>query len=321
MKLSVLVTAYNADKTLKPCLDSLLNQGIDDYEIIVVNDGSSDHTAEIMNEYEVKYPKIFKMIHQENGGVSVARNSALNAALGEYVTYVDSDDFVYELSYAHILKIASQHNSDLVVYDANYITLEGVESPFRMLNLESGLISSQQYYLAPPCPWNKIMRRRLFIENKLSFNEGMIYEDYALIPNLAQTAKSIYYLAEPLIGYVLSDNSIMRSASYKAKSVDIIKASQVLLEHCDMKQFSLEVEYVIYEHLLVNSARYFLAYEQYEVIHQIADFMKKNFPNWKKNPYIRLTPFKDRFISGLFIHKKAKLVQCLVSSKRKIRSV
>lgn len=320
MKLSVIVTAYNAASSLKNCLDSLVNQNLNDYEIIVVNDGSRDGTAQIMNEYQERHPQLFKMIHQENKGVSGARNSGFDAAEGEYITYVDSDDHVYKDAYQKIVGVALQHQCDLVVYDANYEYLDGTTSPFIMSEAVEGFITAQQFYMVPPCPWNKIMRKKLFTEANLRFEEGMIYEDYSLIPNLAQCANSIYYIKEAMIAYVQSDNSIMRSAGYKKNAIDIIKASDLLVKHCDMSQFKNEVELLVYDSLLQNSSRYFLMHEKYDEMAQVADFMKTSFPDFMKNPYIKQRSKKERFIAYLFVHKQAKLVARIVGTKRKIRS-
>lgn len=320
MKLSVIVTAYNAASSLKCCLDSLVDQNLADYEIVVVNDGSHDETKVIMDDYQSQYPYLFKMIHQANMGVSGARNSGFDAAEGEYITYVDSDDHVYQDAYRKIIELAIQHDSDLVVYDANYEYLDGNTSPFVMSEAAEGFLTRQQFYLVPPCPWNKIMRKHLFIEANLRFEVGMIYEDYALIPNLAQKANSIYYHKEAMIAYVQSDNSIMRSSGYKKNATDILKASEILFQHCDQSQFKNEVEFVVYDSLLQNSSRYFLMHEKFEELKQVADFMRKHFPDFMKNPYIKQRPRKERLIARLFVNKQTKLLALLVGTKRKIRS-
>ncbi len=98
MKLSVIVPAYNVEKFLPRCLDSLLRQGLEvgEYEVICVNDGSPDNCAQILAEYEQKYPGIFRVITQENRGLGEARNTGMKVAQGEYIAFVDSDDYVVD---------------------------------------------------------------------------------------------------------------------------------------------------------------------------------------------------------------------------------
>lgn len=92
-KISIIVPVYNSSKYLRSCIDSILKQSLSDWELILVNDGSTDDSGEICDEYAVKYPAI-RVIHKENAGVSEARNTGLVAATGEYVGFVDSDDTI-----------------------------------------------------------------------------------------------------------------------------------------------------------------------------------------------------------------------------------
>lgn len=312
MKLSILVTAYNAASTIERCLDSLVCQDLEDYEIIVVNDGSKDATAEIVNSYESKYPHV-KLISQPNGGVSKARNTAMHAALGEYITYVDSDDYVAENTYGMIMKKAEE-GYDIVVYDGYFDDGEKLDY-FKMAKCSQGEMSAKDYFMSEPCPWNKVMRKALF-DKTGDFEVDMIYEDYALIPRLANSMKKAYYLATPVVYYYQSADSIMRGDTYKKKAVDIIKASKILADG-SMDHFHDEVEAVIYEHLLQNGCRYFLQYDKYEELNLAADFMRAYFPKWRQNSYLKERSFKEKLIGQLFYMHQAKLVKKLVNIKNK----
>lgn len=111
VQLSVIVPVYNMEKYLQRCLDSLLNQNISDYEIILVDDGSKDKSLEICDEYANKYPFVH-VIHKENQGLGFARNSGLDVAKGKYVSFVDSDDTVSPKHFCELLKVAEEHNAD-----------------------------------------------------------------------------------------------------------------------------------------------------------------------------------------------------------------
>ena len=115
MKVSVIVPVYNVEEYLAPCLDSLVKQTLQDIEIIVVNDGSPDNSQEIIDRYVKKYPNLVKAMIKENGGQASARNMALEIAKGEYVNFVDSDDWVKIDMYENMYKKAKEEDADIVV--------------------------------------------------------------------------------------------------------------------------------------------------------------------------------------------------------------
>ena len=127
MKLSVIVPVYNVEKYLPRCLDSLLRQDMKsgEWEIICVNDGSPDNSATILAEYEKKYPDIFKVITQENQGLGGARNTGTALAKGEYVTYLDSDDYIIDNSYSYFLNHFCQDKPDVLCYDYSCVFTDG----------------------------------------------------------------------------------------------------------------------------------------------------------------------------------------------------
>lgn len=127
MKLSVIVPVYNVERFLPRCLDSLLRQGLsaDEYEVICVNDGSPDNSAQILDEYQQKHPDIFKVITQENQGLGGARNTGTAQAQGEYVTYLDSDDYITDNAYSFLLEQFCQDKPDVLCYDYMLIYTDG----------------------------------------------------------------------------------------------------------------------------------------------------------------------------------------------------
>ena len=127
MKLSVVVPVYNVERFLPRCLGSLLHQGLlpEEYEVICVNDGSLDNSAAILEEYRAKYPAIFKVITQENQGLGGARNTGTTVAQGEYVTYIDSDDYVIDNAYSYLLEHFCQDQPDVLCYGHRCIFTDG----------------------------------------------------------------------------------------------------------------------------------------------------------------------------------------------------
>lgn len=130
MKLSIIAPVYNVEKYLSKCLDSLFSQGLDpeDFEIIVVNDGSTDSSLEIAREYEAAHDNIV-VLSQENQGISVARNAGMDTARGDYIYFIDSDDFLLKNSLCHLLELAYRHDADMVTFKSSVLR-EGVNDSF-----------------------------------------------------------------------------------------------------------------------------------------------------------------------------------------------
>lgn len=142
MKLSVIVPVYNVEKFLPRCLDSLLRQGMEvgEWEVICVNDGSPDNCAAILAEYEKKYPDIFKVVTQENQGLGGARNTGTALARGEYVAYVDSDDYLIDGAYRYLLDTFCKDKPDVLHFSYQNIYTDGTQVPDSDANLEGRVV-------------------------------------------------------------------------------------------------------------------------------------------------------------------------------------
>lgn len=318
MLLSIVVTVYNREAYLRRCLMSLLHQDLDpsEYEIIVVNDGSTDHSAQIIDEFVRQYSNI-KKIDKSNSGVADTRNVGLRHATGTYLTYVDSDDFAEANAYGSLLQLALNHDYDIVVYDA-YKTYDDHREYLEFEpEMKEGELDGHQYVLFSPAPWNKLMKRSLFERGNISFPSGMIYEDYATIPLLANVAQSYYYVKTPVVNYYQENDSITRGKTYQAKWNDMLKASKQL-ERLDT-QYHTELEFNIYLYLLVRTSVNFLACDHYEELHEIASYMKQTYPSWRKNPYVKQRDANERFLAFMFSIHAGKGIKAMQKIKHLIR--
>ena len=137
MKLSVIVPVYNVEQYLPRCLDSLLRQGLEvgEYEIICVDDGSPDNSASILGKYKAYKPNIFKIITQENQGLGAARNVGSSLAQGEYITYLDSDDYIIDNAYSYLLEQFCQDKPDVLCYQMLRIYTDGTGYMIQMPDL------------------------------------------------------------------------------------------------------------------------------------------------------------------------------------------
>jgi len=188
MKLTIIIPVYNAAPTLRRCLDSIVKQTWDDFEVILVDDGSDDESADICDEY-AKTDRRLTVIHQANGGLSRARNAGLDKAQGNYVTFVDSDDFLDIGTYQALFGILDEHMEyDILEYPAIiHYGNKKAERPLTFFCME--FEDMREYWLQTRAythcyMWNKLFRRTLF--DGLRFPEGYRFEDVFLYPRLLE---------------------------------------------------------------------------------------------------------------------------------------
>ena len=187
---SIIVPVYNTEKYLHKCLDSLINQTLKDIEIICVNDGSTDDSLKILNEYAQKDSRI-KIITQENKKQGAARNAGLEIATGEYIGYVDSDDWVDLDFYEKLYNAATKHHFDIAL-GTNIRVKKNFNKKRLNINEEKEYTTLQEkldvnVQWKNPCPTNKIYKKTLLDKNNIKWPEGVFCEDRIY------TLKAVYY--------------------------------------------------------------------------------------------------------------------------------
>lgn len=199
--LSIIVPVYNVKEYLGKCVDSILNQTFDDFEIILVDDGSTDGSGKLCDNY--KNEERVRILHQTNSGQSAARNSGLSVASGNWVGFVDSDDWLEPEMYGQMMEAAKKHKADVVICrhrsvspDGETLHVEGINGEKDIDNIEATkLIMSDDEIRS--FAWNKIYHRRLFED--ICYPEGRIFEDTATTYKLLYKARRITTI--PYIGY------------------------------------------------------------------------------------------------------------------------
>lgn len=222
VKLSIVVPLYKSERYLPKCLDSLLQQDLplDEYEIILVNDGSPDHSKEIAEEYASKYPNIL-VLSQENKGASGARNYGLKEASGEFIRFVDPDDFIPPHSLNGFVRQMEEQQLDMlrfnyIVVDENYNEIDKLLSASRV-NYDSEVMSGASFLeqrLGFACYiWTFVFRTSVIKDNGIYFYEGDYYDDTPWTPRVCLASKRVNSVDVVGYYYYQSPGSILRSAS------------------------------------------------------------------------------------------------------------
>ena len=283
-KVSVIVPVYNSERYLRECLESVAAQSLSDIEIIIVNDGSTDSSRDIIEEFCKSCGRKAVCIDRENGGQAAARNIGMRAACGEYIAFVDSDDSLCPEALELLYDKAEREGLDILCFD--YYSVRNGKATREKSSPFGGGPDDIRYILGTTSPWNKIYSRALLSENGIAFAEGRIYEDLELVPALALYTDKIGFLDEALYYYNVRGGSVMRRAKYGKELADIYFVMSSLEKRFCKTKYACALEYLYIEHLLHLAAVRFLGYpEGREDICKISRIMRDRFPRWRKNPY------------------------------------
>ena len=242
-KLSIIVPVYNTEKHLKKCFDSIINQNNSEIEVVVINDGSTDNSEVIIKEYTEQYKDVFKYYKKDNSGVADTRNFGIEKATGEYIMFLDSDDYIDKKLYDNIKKYIDE-NVELIKYkmqrvDENDKILEIVPgATFDKITGEEGFnrLYGTDVLLDSPCVY--VIKKDIFERNNLKFKVGTEHEDFGLIPFVIVLAKSMISTNFYGYYYVQSKGSLMRNENYQKT----IKRVYDALGHYDnAKEYSQEI--------------------------------------------------------------------------------
>jgi glycosyltransferase involved in cell wall biosynthesis len=234
MKLSIVVPMYNTSQWLERCLDSLSSQGLETsaYEIIVVNDGSTDNSEEVFAEYKKKHPEVnLSLVSQANAGLSAARNAGTRQATGDYIWWVDSDDFVEENVMAPLLERAIADNLDVHCFGLQLYYEHGDVEPYPIGDTSEGKVLAGPDFMLkvsmPPSAWAALYRRQFLIDNELEFMPNVLHEDQEFTMRAYFLAQRAAYTPTVVYNYFQREGSIMKSNVPK-KTDDLVKICESL---------------------------------------------------------------------------------------------
>lgn len=284
--ISIIVPIYNAEKYLNRCIDSLINQTKKELEIILINDGSTDGSENIIKEYNDKRIKYFK---NKNQGIGKTRNFGLKKATGKYIMFCDSDDY-YELNMCELMyNKAKQENLDLVICDFykeydNRKQEEEKQPSFSNTNLKEKPALIRTINLAP---WNKIYKKELIINNDLYFEENLKYEDTPFVAKALDSAKKIGKIDKCLNHYLIHDNS--ETTIRDRRCFDIFKILDIIRNYYKDKDYIKEDLDKLTVRIITNYTIQQRVQEDKRVAMEFIDeafrYLEKEVPDYKNNKY------------------------------------
>ena len=318
IKVSIIVPFYNVENYIEKCLQSLVNQTLEDVEILLVNDGSQDNSETIAKQFVEKYPNKIIYLEKENGGLSDARNYAIPYAKGEYIAFLDSDDYVETNMYEEMYNKAKKEDLDYVECDFLW------EYPDRILESKGKQYSNKKemFIHTRVVAWNKLIKREIVQDNHLEFPKGYRYEDVEFFYKLLPFIHHYGIVQKPFIHYVQRENSISNVQNTRTK--EIIDVLEHVINYYKtnnlFEEYKEEIEYTYARYILCSSMLRMVMIEDKKERKEIIQFAWKSlntqFPNWKKNTYL-----KDKGLKNLYMRSVNGVTLKLYTSLARIKFI
>ena len=294
-KISIIVPIYNTENHLRKCLESLVNQTLEEIEIILVNDASPDDSNVIMEEYQQKYPDRVKCIYfKKNMSQGGARNKGIKIASGEYIMFVDSDDWIHTTMCEKLYNKAAGKDYDIVGCDFYKVNESTGKKRWNSLYFKQQVGKLTQKKKSSllfmfPIPWAKIVRRSLIIENQLYFPIHMKYEDAAVVPLYFVYANTMGIVEKPLYYYNIREESTSHLPDAKHHG-DSLKSGEMIYKQFkdrDLTNFQEEAEGLYLKQIFNSLRKSVLLFDTLDKkeLKYIGKILKKKYPECRKNHY------------------------------------
>ena len=323
MFLSIVVPVYNVAEYLQGCIDSILANDCADCEIILVDDGSTDGVCPgICDENAARHPSLIRVIHQENQGLGGARNTGLEAARGEYLLFVDSDDTITPDALEVLRSAVAETHAE--IYSFQLCTHDG-SGPKTLVEISRqyekpfSLGEHPEFLLSLPAAWARIWKRDLFLNTEIRYPSRVWYEDIRTSTKLFAVASSIVTLPQPLYHYLARPGSIMRNSNID-RNQEILLAFEDVLSwfraHGLLQAYRKELCRLAIDHIqLAATVRVARMDPRSPLLHEFAAYMQKNFPDFAQNPYLRDLPRSHKLLLKLISGRHYRLIRLLFRIK------
>lgn len=302
-KVSVIVPFYNVEKYIEKCLNSLVNQSLEEIEIILVNDGSQDSSKEKAKEIEKKFPNKIKYYEKANGGLGDARNFGIKYATGEYIAFLDSDDYVEPTMYEEMYEKAKQENADMVECDFwwEYPNKKREDIGDAYLN------QKEMLYKARVVAWNKLIKREIYENHpEARFPIGLRYEDIEGFYKILPYIKKVAFVRKCFIHYIQRKGSISNTQNKKNEEIFLVLENVINYYQKNnlYNDFKEELEYVYARYLLCSSFLRIVKIKDKKIRNELLNKTWENlnikFPNWKNNNILNsIKSLKNLYIKSV----------------------
>lgn len=326
-KISIIVPVFNVENYLRQCLKSLVAQNLEEIEILVINDGSTDNSQDIIDEFQKKFPQKIQSFTKENGGLSDARNFGLDRASGDFIAFVDSDDYVSATMFSEMHQLALLHNAEMVICNLQKVDENGnvIQKLPQISHLPEGIKLKENLSVFADLSYfacNKIFLKELFKEAR--FQKNMHFEDIELIPQLLLKCHTLAHTQNYHYQYLERQNSI--SKTHTERGLDILKAVENV-EKAFVKSSYSSNKNALKNFKILEGIYTFLAYAAFVKDPEINLKLEKAYFHFLKKNEISLREillykrFGKNYLLSLPIRKKVYYLLCFFGFQKWIKKL
>lgn len=326
-KVSVIVPVYNVEQYLEKCLNSLIHQTLEEIEIVVVNDGSTDHSQQIIDKFSAQFPDKIKAYTKENGGLSDARNFGIDRANGEFLGFVDSDDYVTPTMFEQMYFLAQKHDAEMVICNLQKVDEHGkiTQKLTQIPHLEEKIDLKNHFSVFSDLSYfacNKLFKKELFATKR--FKKGVHFEDIQLIPQLLLNCQTIAQTQEYHYQYLERSDSITKT--HTEKGLDILKAVNEVSDFFEKSMYS-EQKTALKNFKILEGVYTFLAYLAFvkeddvfrKMSSELRDFMRLN--DLSLRDILKYRRFNKNYLLSLSLKKKVFYILYFLRLEKLIRII
>ncbi|MBR2246592.1 MAG: glycosyltransferase family 2 protein [Bacilli bacterium] len=307
-KISIVVPCYNMEKKVKCCIDSIKKQSHKNFEVLMIDDGSKDKTAEVIKK-NIKYDKRFKYLYKKNGGLSDARNFGIKKAKGNYICFIDSDDYIEDDYLECLYNSIKENNTDISI--SYFMRIYENKKSLNKIN------SSFNELIKHPAAWNKLYKIELFKNSDIEYPLGKWYEDLGTFPKLLMLSSKISIVKKPLYNYIQNSSSIMHTYSDRIYEIyDIVEdIKKFAKDNKVYRRYKDNIEFINIYHILIGTIYRASFREDFNVniIRKIVNKVEKEYPNWYRNKGIKELPLPYKVYLNCIHHKRYKIIRLVIS--------
>lgn len=322
-EISIIIPVYNVKQWLPRSVEAVLANETANCELILVDDGSTDGSAALCDEYAAAHPTLIRVLHQKNAGPGAARNAGIAVAAGDWFLFVDSDDRLAPNALTRLRAVIAAEAADVISFQFYKESVSGQswEAWSGPLQVQTHFTLAEQpsFLLTQPSCWLRLWKRSVFVDNALRFPNVVWYEDVRTVVKLLAKATRIVNLPDHLYYYLDRPGSIMNS-SQLPRNREIVPAFADILDWFEQENLTeryhdelcaLTVQHV----LLAASVRVARIDPRSDILDEFARFTAERFPDWRSNPYNRTLPRLKRLALWLVAHRKFRLLRTLFNLK------
>ena len=327
MLISVIVPVYNVADYLPACMDALLCQSCQSWEIILVDDGSTDgKSGALCDAYAERHPELVRVIHQANGGLGAARNTGIEAAKGEYLLFVDSDDTLAPEALERLSAWVKESHADMYVFGFCYVTEAGEQAGEPRLSAVTGqpvtLADEPAMLLDSPSACFRLWKRELFADGTVRFPGRVWYEDLCTTPKALLRARSIVQKPDALYRYLLRVGSIMRNDNLR-RNLEILNALETVRSDFErngvLAQYRPWLCYLAVDSVTAAARRVLMADPKAEYLPEFLAYVRKHYPDYRSCELLPRLGKKKLILLRLLEGRHYKIARSLFRAANKLK--